>query len=103
MQLNDFKGCIPKGDEAPRILFVTGDKGIVNAYIFAEGIKMEVPTDMKEALVMLLLSYYVWDLAYPKQYQLLGFIQVYIIGDKQNKFFMNPNYLKFVKIFDDLE
>ena len=38
----------------------------------------------------------------PIYYQLLWFLQVYILVDKENKFAMSQNYLKFTKMFDDL-
>lgn len=92
-----------KTDDPPRLIFVQGERGICNAYIIAGGIQMEVPKDLKDALTFPLFAYYVWDLAYPKNYQLLGFLQVYILKDRENKLAMSQNYLKFTKMFDDLK
>ncbi len=44
-------------------------------------------------------TYYVWDLSYPKQYQILGFIQEWVFTDKENKFL---KYTVFRQTFDDL-
>ena len=66
-----------------------------------EGAKVDVGRDTKEAVTRLLFCYYVWDLSYSKQYQLLGFIQQYILEDRRNRFHMSGNYLKFVKKYED--
>jgi hypothetical protein len=53
LQLSEFKGLTLKNDEPPRILFNIGQKGICNAYVFAGGIKMEVPKEFKEEMLLL--------------------------------------------------
>nr|XP_022308457.1 uncharacterized protein LOC111114453 [Crassostrea virginica] len=98
----ELNSVINKLEDPPRLIFVKGDKGFCNTYIIGGGTQIEVSKDLRKALTLLLFAYYVWDLAYPKYYQLLGFLQVYILGDKENKFAISQNYLKFTKMFDDL-
>ena len=89
-------------EDPSKLIFVKGDKAFCITYIIGGGTQIEVSKDSRKALTLLLFAYYVWDLAYLKYYQLLGFLQVYILGDKENKFAMSQNYLKFTKMFDDL-
>lgn len=58
---------------------------------------MEVNTNLKDAFT------HTHILSYPKTYILLKFLQVYVLGDKKNKFAVNQNYLKFTKAFDDMK
>ena len=58
-----------------------------------DGLKIEAEKDVKTALELLLISYYVYDLTYPKCYQLLGFLQLILLEDdthfhKGNKAFL---------------
>jgi len=52
-------------------------------------------------LFNLLCSYYVWDLCYPKQYQLLVFLQLHLLKDEKDKtsLFKSSAYIKFEKLF----
>lgn len=102
-QPSEMKKLTNKADDPPRLVFVQGGRAICNAYVIAGGIQMEVNTNLRDALVHLLYAYYAWDLSYPKNYLLLGFLQVYVLGDKKNKFAVNQNYLKFTKAFDDMK
>lgn len=72
---------------------------VSNCFIVGEGVIIDVGSSVKMALTNLLFCYYVWDLSYPKQYQLIGFLQHY----RDNKFDMSSNYLKFTKKFDDVK
>lgn len=100
---SEMKSLPNKDGDQPRLVFVQGDRGICNAYVIAGGIQMEVNTNLRDALTHLLYAYYAWDLSYPKNYLLLGFLQVYVLGDRKNKFAINQNYLKFTKAFDDMK
>lgn len=100
---SEMKSLPNKDGDPPRLVFVQGDRGICNAYVIAGGIQMEVNTNLRDALTHLLYAYYAWDLSYPKNYLLLGFLQVYVLGDRKNKFAINQNYLKFTKAFDDMK
>ena len=57
-----------------------------NCFVVGGGIQVDIGNDAKDALTKLLFCYYVWDLSYPKQYQLLGFLQTYVLEEKENKF-----------------
>jgi hypothetical protein len=48
---------------------------ITRNFVAGGGIRVDIGNDAKDALTKLLFCYYVWDLSYPKQYQLLGFLQ----------------------------
>lgn len=102
-QPSEMKSLPNKDGDQPRLVFVQGDRGICNAYVIAGGIQMEVNTNLRDALTHLLYAYYAWHLSYPKNYLLLGFLQVYVLGDRKNKFAINQNYLKFTKAFDDMK
>jgi hypothetical protein len=98
-----MKSLNTKADDPPRLIFIQDQREICNAYVVAGGTQMEVPKDLKNALTFLLFAYYVWDLAYPKNYQLLGFLQVHVLKDRENKFAVSQNYLKFTKMYNDLK
>lgn len=102
-QPSEMKKLTNKEDDPPRLVYVQWDRAICNAYVIAGGIQMEVNTNLRDALVHLFYAYYAWDLSYPKNYLLLGFLKVYVLGDKKNKFAVNQNYLKFTKAFDDMK
>ncbi|XP_062579740.1 uncharacterized protein LOC134241733 [Saccostrea cucullata] len=91
-----------KKSEAPRLVVVTnGDESISTCIVVGDGVSMDVGHDVKEALNILIFTYYALDLTYPKQYQLLGFLQHYLLHDRKNYFFMSTNYLKFSRKVDD--
>ena len=51
-------------------------------------------------ILQLLYAYYAWDLTYPKQYQLLGFVQQYAIQDSAKTFHKSTNFKNLEKLFD---
>lgn len=68
--------------------------------MYIVGAGQEIDTNvgiLRDGLLCLMYSYYAWDLSYPKNYQLLGFLQHYILKDSDNKFFTSQNYMKFCK------
>ena len=77
------------------------DNSINNCFVVGGGIQVDVGNNPQTALTNLLFCYYVWDLSYPKQYQLLGFLQTYVLEDNQNKFDKSGNYLKFVQKYEE--
>jgi hypothetical protein len=79
----------------PRLVIINDDNSINNCFVVGGGIQVDIGNDAKDALTKLLFCYYVWDLSYPKQYQFLCFLQTYVLEDKENKFDMSGNYLKF--------
>ena len=50
-------------------------------YIVGDGLEIKTGKDLKEMLQILLIVYYVFDLSYPKCYQLLGFLQFALFQD----------------------
>lgn len=50
----------------------------------------------------LMFCYYAWELNYPTQYQLLGFVQEHIIHEDKNSFLKSATYMKFNKRLHDL-
>ncbi|XP_071132931.1 uncharacterized protein [Mytilus edulis] len=92
-----------KKEEAPRLIVLQNENRTVsNCFVVGDGIQVEVGDNVLTSLNCLLYCYYVWDLSYPKQYQLLGFIQHVILNDKANKFYMSSNYLRFTKKIDEI-
>lgn len=95
---------VGKKNDAPRLVIVLqGDDNISNIFVLAdEGVVVDAGNEIPAALITLLMCYYVWDLSYPKHYQLLGFLQTYVLEDtdKESSFFMSQNYIKFVKEFE---
>ena len=73
---------------------------ISNIFIVADGVVVEAGDELPWALIMLMLCYYVWGLAYPKHYQILGFLQTYVLEDRESTFFMSGNYIKFLKEYE---
>lgn len=77
------------------------DGELSTCFVLTEGISMEVGQNAREALNLLLFTYYTLHLTYLKQYQLLGFLQHYILNDRTNDFFMCLNYLQFTMTLDE--
>lgn len=100
---SEWKGLKTKNDDPPRLVAVINPRNeIQNMYIVGAG--QEIDTNvgtLRDGLLRLMYSYYAWDLSYPKNYQLLGFLQHYILKDSDNKFFMSQNYMKFCKRLED--
>jgi hypothetical protein len=64
--------------------------------MIGDGINIELGKDIKRAFELLLMSYYVYDLSYPKCYQLLGFLQITLFKDNA-PFHKGANFMKFEK------
>jgi len=60
-----------------------------------------VPDGVCSLLVNLLACYYVWDLTYPKSYQLLVFLQQHLLGDTKERLFKATSLIKFEKLFSE--
>ena len=86
------------------MVVILNQKGeIQNMYIIGAGQEINANSShLRDGILKLLYAYYAWDLSYPKFYQLLGFFQHYVLGDKENQFFASSNYLKFAKKFDSM-
>ncbi|XP_076071907.1 uncharacterized protein LOC143043508 [Mytilus galloprovincialis] len=88
-----------KKKSPPRAIILTNQDGSINnTYMVGDGLQISTGTDIKQLLQLLVVTYYVYDLSYPKCYQLLGFLQMAILKDNAN-FHKGANYLKFEKEF----
>ena len=66
---------------------------ISNIFIVADRVVVEAGDELHWALIMLMLCYYVWDLAYRKHYQILGFLQTYVLEDRESTFLCQETIL----------
>ena len=90
-----------KAKSAPRLVVVKNNEHTINnCFIVGDGLFMEAGKDVTEAIQLLLMTYYVFDLSYPKMYQLLGLLQVRLFGDNAT-FFKSSNYIKFDRNLDE--
>lgn len=81
----------------PRLLILRNESiDINNIYMIGDGVNIELGKDIKRAFELLLMSYYVYDLSYPKCYQLLGFLQITLFKDNA-PFHKGANFMKFEK------
>ena len=73
-----------------------------SAFILADGISVKCTS--AEGIVgmalQLLYSYYIWDLSYPKQCQILGFLQEVVLKDTDSKFFKCTRFKQFEKLYE---
>jgi len=77
------------------IVLQNEDRSINQCYIVGDGLEIQAAEkDIKEMMQLLLMVYHVFDLNYPKCYQLLGFLQFSLFQDSA-PFFKCSNYLKF--------
>ena len=93
----------------PRLIIITDDNKICDTIIVVDGIQLNAFRGPRLAegrvlcaiLLNLMAVYYVWDLAYPKQYQLLLFLQLHLLNDEKDKagLFKSVAFTKFEKIF----
>ena len=80
---DDFKSA---EKSAPHILVIVENNSLGQAYILGDGCTIKCETgDFSDALILLLGTYYIFDLAYPRVYsQILGFLQQYVLKDPYN-------------------
>ena len=102
-QGKNFKAASKQGDP-PRLVVLSdmNDDLYTSGFILADGKVIECfPQDDLLAMILLLVfTYYVWDLSYPKQYQILGFIQEYVFKDSENKFLKSTNFKNLEKKYE---
>jgi hypothetical protein len=67
------------------VIINNDDNSINNCFVAGGGIQVDIGNDAKDALTNLLFCYYVWDLSYPKQYQLLGFLQTSVLRGQRKQ------------------
>ena len=68
-------------------------------FIVADGVSITVNGCPQDMIQMLLACYYVWDLSFPKEYQVLAFFQVYLLEDLKNKIHRGIAFAKFEHFF----
>jgi len=89
---------------APRLIIVLDD-GPLKAFVVADTITVTIsataskPLTMCDIVCTLLACYYAWDLNFPREYQMLTFLQENLLLDKREKHFKSTAHLKFLKMF----
>ena len=76
-----------KEEETPRIVLFLESDSVEIIHIVGDGIVMEIERkDVEYSLVVLTAAYYVFDLAFPREFeQFLEFIKHYILEDEDKK------------------
>lgn len=94
---------LSKQKEPPRLVVIEHDDGqpLTNGFVLVDGhiVEINTATDLCEMLAILMQCYYVWDLTYPIQYQLLGFLQMHLLKDTSAHFKKSTSFIKFEKHF----
>jgi len=88
----------------PHLVIVADEclRGKWRSYILADGINISCGEDAACALVLNLIAcYYAWELLYPKQFQVLAFLQTYLVGDKKNAVQHGAPLVKFSKVYQE--
>jgi len=92
----------------PRLVVCVCDRRPTRAVIAADELELNIqdspavagiPQGVCMMIYNLLASYYVWDLSYPKQYQILAFFQLYLLKDMKESLFKCASFIKFEKLF----
>ena len=100
LQNKDFTAACKK-QEPPRLVICEERGQPTSGWILCDGIAMECDVDDVLTMVVRLLQvYYAWDLSYPKQYQLLGFVQQCVFADTKNKFYKSAAFKDTEAAFD---
>ncbi|XP_076104224.1 uncharacterized protein LOC143072936 isoform X2 [Mytilus galloprovincialis] len=93
---------VSKKKAPPRLVIVqNSEQAISNCFIVADGLELSAGNDLQFAMQLMLMTYYVFDLSYPKCHQLLGFLQMVLLQDG-NQFFKSSNYTKFEKVYTEV-
>ncbi len=102
-QNKDFKATAASREPPRLVILVNEDKVIDNAFLFSDGAVVDCKsTSVITIIQILLFCYYAWQLRYPTQYQLLGFLQEHLIPeDTDISFFKSAQYIKFNKKYRD--
>jgi hypothetical protein len=75
----DLDKCLQSkvGTESRMVVLTNDDETCNTAFIISDGIRLCQENNVRDALLLLLATYYLLNLTYPKKYeQLLGFIQL---------------------------
>ena len=86
----------------PRLLVAKHQGNDLQGYILADSLYVECPAQsVVDFIIFMLACYYAWDLAYPKQYQILEFFQIYLLQDLKKCVQKCNNMIKFEKLYKD--
>lgn len=91
------KGTSKPHRKTPRLVLIAADADSASetwstGFIMGDGMVLECCTSSLVGMVLeLLYAYYAWGLIYPKQYQLLGCIQQFVLKDAENTFHKSTN------------
>ena len=89
----------------PRLIIVRGDNSTsdMDGFILADGVSVPISKATPCQLILDLLgAYYAWDLSFPKRYQILSFLQVYLLKDLKNSVYRGAALTKLEKKYIDL-
>lgn len=90
--------------EPPRLVVTAGDVDDVASYssfVLCDGIVLQVGSSTIQDMVLgLLHCYYAWGLTYPKDFQVLPFVQEHVLNDCE-QMFKSAAYIKFNMKFRD--
>lgn len=87
----------------PRLIIVRRQDSLGFAYILADTVQLFDIVCVCDMLVTLLACYFAWDLSYPKQYQILTFLHLYLLGDTKEHLFKSVALLKFEKLYQQVK
>lgn len=104
VQARDFSPLNIDKKGPPRVVVMVHEDGIREAYIVGDNVLLRCNgTDMCSHLVDLIACYFAWNLCYPKQYQLLGFVQTELLKYTAESFFQSTAYTKFMSEYRHAE
>ena len=94
-----------RGQKSTRLVVVQNEDNMKSVYILADTVHMKLigTISVCDMLVDLLACYFAWYLSYPKQYQVLTFLHVYLLGDRKEQLFKSVALLKFEKQFQQIQ
>lgn len=82
MQGEDLPDLTSAAKSPPRLLVVRQQTHSLKGFILADSVYVTCSgNDVFDCLLSLLAVYYAWDLSFPKMYQVLAFLQHYMLGD----------------------
>ncbi|XP_038066047.1 uncharacterized protein LOC119736107 isoform X1 [Patiria miniata] len=93
--------------EAPRLVIISheDDHELSNGFLLHDGnvVEMRDTKNVMEMVLFLSQAYYAWDLQYPIQYQVLGFLQLFLLKDRLSPFERSCSFFKFEKRLRSLQ
>ena len=92
------KGTQSRPTEAPRLVLICQSDGQLDkGFILCDGVRITGSSSVLECILLLIATYYTFDLDYPAVYaQLLGFLQQMVLLDPYTGK-KSTNFIKMVK------